>query len=47
MGTLDMTSDVWHSTYWTLDLRDYCSLTKKPLDTCFTEKYNCPTYSKY
>ena len=40
-------SDIWHKTYWTLDLRDYCSITKKPLDTCFTEKYVCPKYNDY
>ena len=40
-------SDIWHKTYWTLDLRDYCSISKKPLDTCFSEKYVCPSYYDY
>ena len=40
-------SDIWHTTYWTLDTRDYCSITKQPLDNCFTKKYKCPSYNKY
>ena len=40
-------SDIWHKTYWTLDLRDYCGITKKALDTCFVDKYKCPKYNKY
>lgn len=37
-------SDIWHKTYWTLDLRDFCAITKVPLDTVFTQEYKIPCF---
>ena len=35
-------SDIWHKTYWSLDLRDFCQITKSRIDTVFVDNYKLP-----